>query len=291
VHALHFARYVASKNKGLRTFAKHDFRTVEIADEMPENPKEKPTLRLYSGSMLRPAIEETVAEFAKREGVQIDTKYNGCGILLGEMKTFKEKGQDGYPDIFFACEPRFLKEVQENFDVGDTVSSNALVIAWRKDRDLDITKLADLGEEGLRLGVGHENQCALGVLTKEAFQFAPPRLKKVYENITMRAAAGDQLVLSLRAVKGPATLDVVVCYESNVKPFAHELHYQPLNTILKDMPPECAYPDQPVAIGKHTKYPRLARRLLDALQTPESRKRFEELGFRWKLDQGDRPNP
>ena len=31
--------------------------------------------------MLRPAIEETVTEFEKREGVRVSRVYNGCGIL------------------------------------------------------------------------------------------------------------------------------------------------------------------------------------------------------------------
>ena len=86
--------------------------------------------------------------------------YNGCGILVGQMRT----GQK--PDLYFACDPRFMGEVADLFLKPETVSNNQLVIAVLKGNPAGLKELKDLGKEGLRVGVGHEQQCALGAITQ-----------------------------------------------------------------------------------------------------------------------------
>jgi molybdate transport system substrate-binding protein len=56
--ALHFARYIAASDRGLQRYKKHGF-TVAAGDEW----KDVPELSVYAGSMLRPAIEETIVAF------------------------------------------------------------------------------------------------------------------------------------------------------------------------------------------------------------------------------------
>ena len=73
------------------------------------------------------------------------------------------------------------------------------------------------------------------------------------------------------------SLDAVVAYQSNVTPYANDLDAISVTGI------PCAAPQQPIAIGKNCRYPQLARRLWLALQTPESRRQFEELGFGWEV--------
>ena len=41
--------------------------------------------------MLRPAIEETIKDFEQREGAQVTTIYNGCGILVAQIKAADEQ--------------------------------------------------------------------------------------------------------------------------------------------------------------------------------------------------------
>ena len=57
------------------------------------------------------------------------------------------------------------------------------------------------------------------------------------------------------------------------------MDFVPIN--IGDNNADCTNPLQPVAIAKACRYPQLARRLMDAFQTPESRARFEKLGFGW----------
>lgn len=264
--ALRFARYLAAKDRGLIELQKRDYQVPEQADEFTA----QPDLRLFGGTMLRPAIEETIREFQQREGITISTNWNGCGILVGEMKTKK------IPDIYFACEPRFMEKVQDLFEAPDIVSSNRLVIGIGKGNPFEISTLKDLGQKDLKLGIGNENQCALGDLTKITFTRSG-LIDRIRRNVAKEAPSGDLLISDFRA----KALDVIVCYESNVVPYLDEMDYIPIT--IGDANNDCTNPLQPVAIAKACRYPQLARRLLDAMQSQESRAKFEKLGFGWAL--------
>jgi ABC-type molybdate transport system substrate-binding protein len=70
-------------------------------------------------------------------------------------------------------------------------------------------------------------------------------------------------------------LDAVVAYVSNAAEAGEEL-----KAFKVELP--CALAVQPVAVGKTSGQKHLTQRLLDALQTAESRERFTRLGFSWK---------
>lgn len=257
--ALRFARYLAAPGKGREEFARAGFRPAE-GDAWAEEPE----LLLYGGAMLRPAIEGTLAAFEAREGVRVTRVYNGCGILVAQMKA------GARPDLYFACDESFMKEVRDLFFEPRDVSLNQLVIAVPRGNPRGIRALRDLGKAGLRVGVGHEKQCALGALTKETL-LADRVYGEVMKNVVVQAPAGDLLINQLKT----GTLDAVVAYVSNAAGSGDVLEAVPVNV-------PCALATQPVAVGRASLYRRLAERLVEALLTPESRRRFEENGFRWK---------
>jgi molybdenum ABC transporter molybdate-binding protein len=227
-------------------------------------PDEDAEIVLYAGSMLRPAIEETIKEFEERENVKVIRVYNGCGILVAQMRAGRS------PDLYLACDPRFMGDVADLFLKPEVVSSNQLVIAVPKGNPNGLKALKDLGKEGLKVGVGHEQQCALGAITRETF-IKTGVYAKVRENVKVEAPTGDMLVNQLLT----GALDAVVCYTSNVSPNAKTLDAIPVTGIL------CAAPEQPVAIAKGSANQELAAKLIEYLRSAESRERFEKLGFGW----------
>jgi molybdate transport system substrate-binding protein len=259
--ALQFARFLAGSDSGLPHFRDHGFTRVATGDPAIL----QPTLTLYAGAMLRPAIEETVREFERREAVKITTVFDGCGILVSAMKTRAR------PDIFFSCDPRFMEQVRDRFDEPATISSNQLVIAVKKGNPHGVSTLSDLGKPGLKVGVGHEQQCALGAITRETFLKAGV-YGAVARNVVVQSPTGDLLVNQLLV----GALDVVVAYRSNVLEHPDRLEWIPVKGI------PCAEPMQPIATGKDTAYPNLTRRLVEAIRSPVSRRRFEAAGFSWK---------
>ena len=260
--ALKFARFLAARDRGLQHFTKAGFSAVE-GDVW----EEKPQVLLYSGAMLRPAIEKTVTAFEEREGCSVTRVYNGCGILVGQMQT------GANPDLYFACDTQFMAMVKEKFQPSMDVSLNQLVILVPKGNPKGVKTLKDMAQPGLRIGVGHEKQCALGQLTQETLR--QTKLEKdVMKNVVVQAATGDMLVNQLRT----GSLDAVIAYVSNAASAAEALEAHPI-----DIP--CALAVQPVAVAKDASRKRIAARLVDALRSAESRARFEAEGFKWRADE------
>ncbi len=158
-NALHFARFVSASDRGLKQYASNGFETLP-GDQWNDLPE----LSIFAGSMLRPAIEKTIIAFEQREGVRVNRVYNGCGILVAQMKA----GQ--HPDAYFACDKEFMSKVPDIFPEPVDVSQNELVILVQKGNPHNIKSLKDLAKEGLRVGVGHEKQCAMGWLTQNTLR-------------------------------------------------------------------------------------------------------------------------
>ncbi len=258
--ALHFARYLAATDRGGSRYEEFGF-----AAEKTEAWSDVPELAIFAGSMLRPAIEETITAFEKREGVRVTTVYNGCGILVAQMKT----GQ--VPDAYFACDKEFMSQVKEYFPDPIDVSQNVLVILVKKGNPLDIRSLKDLTREGVRVGIGHEKQCAMGWITQNTFREGGIQ-KDVMANVTVQTPTGDMLVNQLRA----GSLDAAVAYLSNATGSAEYLDAIQITGI------ECSVATQPWAIATTSKFPLTASRLFESLCSTGSQDTFLAEGFRWQ---------
>lgn len=257
--ALAFARYLSASDKGLMRYREFGFEPVE-GDKWEEHPE----LTLYSGSMLRPAIEKTISAFEEREGVRVTRVYNGCGILVGQMKA------GHVPDAYFACDLEFMKQVKDLFPDSRDISQNELVILVKKGNPLGIKSLSDLVRSGLRVGIGHEKQCAMGWITQRTFKESgmQPQLMK---NVVVESVSGDMLVNQMRS----GSLDAAVAYLSNAAGAADALDAIRIEGL------QCSIAVQPYAASKDSTNKRMAERLLQAIRAQESQKRFTQEGFRW----------
>ena len=258
--ALHFARYVAARDRGLKHYADHGFRVAngDVWSDVPE-------LSIFAGSMLRPAIEETLVAFEQREGVRVSRVYNGCGILVAQMKAGL------HPDAYFACDSEFMNQVPDLFPRPTDVSMNELVILVQKGNPLDIKTLRDVAKQGIKVGVGHEKQCAMGWLTQNTLREGGIQ-KEVMENVTVQSPTGDMLVNQLRA----GSLDAAIVYLSNATGSAEYLDAIQIKGL------SCAVATQPFAVAEGSPNAHLAERLFQRICSAESREIFEGEGFRWQ---------
>ena len=263
--ALHFARYLAAKDKGLLHFRAKGFTPVDgdVWAEVPD-------IKMLSGSMLSVAIDDTTREFMEREGCEVTTIYSGCGILVAMMKTDEVR-----PDIYFSCESGFMDKVNDLFIDREDISQNQLVILVKKGNPFGIKELKDLAKEGLRVGVGHEQQCAMGAITADTLKFAG-EYGSIHKNVVTQLPTGDMLVNSMRA----GSLDVAIVYVSNAAFAGNELEALPIQNI------PCAIVTQPVGIGKNSGLKHITSRLIESFKTAESQERFKKYLFKWKATDG-----
>lgn len=264
--AIKFARYLAAPEKGGAVFKKHGFTPVP-GDAWVAG---RPEITLYSGSVNRTAIEKALQEFATREGVDITTVYNGCGILCAAMKTMEDSASPKYPDVYYACDICFVPPVAHRFSEAVMLTEAEIVIAVPKGNPQNIQTLSDLARPGLRVGLCNAAQSTLGFLTQSILK-SMNLLESVAKNASSQVPTGDFLVNQMRA----GALDAAVVYRINLMAKPDEFDAVPL-------PADKAKAVQPFAVRDDSAQKQTGRRLLDFLRG--HRESFEKAGFAWRGD-------
>ena len=261
--ALRFARFLAADDRGQQAFRAAGYVCPE-GDAWAETPE----ILFYSGAVNRVAIAETLRQFEQREGVRITTIYNGCGILVAQMKAAQQK-----PDAYLACDVSFVPPVAELFLPSVEISDTDIVIAVPRGNPKHILTLEDLGRPGLAIGLAHEQQSTLGALTRKLLDHAGI-YTQVSANVRSQTPTADTLV----AQAALGTLDAVVVYQANLSHSMDKLEAIPIAGAG-------AKAVQPFSIGKGSQYKQLVGRLLARIKSDESRRRYEALGFQWRARQ------
>jgi len=264
--ALRFARYLQAPGKGQPEFKKHGYELIG-GDSWAESPK----LLLFSGGVNRLAIEDTIRSFEIREDATVDVVYNGCGILVSQINA------GALPDAYFACDVSYMGQVQDKFHPAVTVSETDMVIITKKGNPKNIKNLHDLARDGVKLGIAHEEQSALGALTKRMMEKIDHDGQNLYsaiqKNVKQNTPTADLLVNQLRV----GGLDASIVYMANVSLVKDKLEIVPIT----EANPRA---EQPIAIGKNSKHSYLMQRLLNEISSAQSRTRFESRGFRWRIE-------
>lgn len=265
--ALHFARYLSSQDRGQAVFKDKGFTVPPGADLWAEVPE----VTLYSGSMLRPAIQDRIRVFEKREGCRINTVFEGCGTLVAMMKD-----GNSYPGAYFSCDTTFLTMVEDHFGPPIVVSENQIILLVAQGNPKQLNSLEDLTKQGLKVGLCDPEKSALGSLTRKMLE--RHELASAFDaspNVIVLASKGDDLVNAMQA----RSLDAALVYRSNA--LASENIRQDCDLI--DLNDPLAIATQPFAVAKETEFPQLMSRLGTWLSESSAQSRFEELGFTWKV--------
>lgn len=268
--ALTFARYLTARDKGLPVFAKYGLKPVE-GDVWIEHPE----ITFYCGAVNRRAIENLVADFAQREGVSINTVYDGCGTLTGRMKTIdRQRPELGFPDVYMACDLYYLENVQEWFQEAANVSDVELVIAVPKGSDR-VRTIDDLVKPGVRVAIGQPEQCTIGALTRRLLEN-----EGLYDQLIEKQSREGEVVVekpsSALLVPDVVTghVDAALAYITDVLASQNQVDIlriaSPLNLAI-----------QPFSIARTSDHKYLVRRLYRRIAaSPDA---FEAAGFHFRL--------
>lgn len=264
--ALRFARYLAAPEKGAPMFAASGFRPAG-GDKW----NVKPTLVFYSGGVNRPAIQQTLKEFADREGVDLTTVFNGCGILCAQMRAMAKTPGANIPDAYYACDVCFVPPVADLYPESVVLTEADIMLAVPKGNPKNLRTLLDLARPGLKIGVCNSQQSTLGYMTRGMLKDAG-LYDSVMKNVCSQVPTADLLVNQLRT----GSLDAAIVYDVNAKPAAEHIDSLP----IKHAGAKAA---QPFAVAAKSPNAQLARRLLAFLRA--NRERFEKAGFHWRGDE------
>lgn len=263
--ALHFARFLGAPEKGLRHFAEAHF-DVAAGDRWASTPE----VTFYSGGVNRRAMEPILAAFQAREGVRINTVFQGCGALNAQLETIRDQNPDlGFPDGYLLCDVYYLDPVRDWFEDGFAVSSTPIVIVTAKENPKGIHALEDLAKPGVRLVVGHPTHCTIGGLTERLFK-AMGLFEAIAPNIVERQPSSGLMVPPV--VSGAA--DASLAYYSDTLPEKDKLHVVHIDS-------EYAQAVQPFTVAHTSHHKHLMHRLYAFIG--QSEEIYKALGFGWKL--------
>lgn len=264
--ALRLARYISARDRGLPVFESFGMAPVEGDLWALE-----PTITFFCGAVNRRAIEPVIDAFQQREGVVVNTIYDGCGILTSRMGTIEDQSQDGgFPDVYMACDRYYLENVQQWFQEDVDVSETEIVLVVPKGSD-SVQSLQDLVKPGVRVSIGEPDQCTIGALTRRLLRQAG-----LYEALQEKQAQADEVVVekSSSALIVPDVLtghvDVAIAYRNDVIE-----HGDQVDVIQIDSPLTRAI--QPLSIAKNSPHKQLVRRLYRQVEKAQSN--FESVGF------------
>ena len=262
--ALRFARWLAAPEKGGAIFKSNGF-TPAGGDVWAD----KPELILYSGGVNRIAVEGLLKQFAEREGVTMQTVFNGCGILCATMKTMGGTDNPKYPDAYFACDLCFVPPVADVFPEAVILTQTDIGIVVKKGNPRGVKTLADLAQPNLKVGLCNAEQSTLGYMTRGMLKSSGLN-DSVRKNVVAEAPTADLLVTQTLV----GALDAAVVYRVNVQAAASgHLDFLPIQH-------EGAKAVQPFSVRANSPNARLSQRLLLFLKAhPE---KFEGAGFQWR---------
>ena len=261
--ALAFARYLSAPDKGGQHFSAAGTRP---AGGDPWSPK--PELIMYSGGVNRPAIEALLKQFADREGVDVTTVFNGCGILCATMKTMGESTSPRFPDVYYACDLCFVPPVAEHFPEAVLLTETDIGIVVPAGNPKKVVTLSDLAQAGLRIGLCNAEQSTLGFMTRGMLK-STGLLESIQKNVVVEVPTADFLVNQMRA----GGLDAAIVYRVNTLAGSEHLEFIKIRH-------EGARAIQPFAVRADSIHRQLGFRLLDFLKA--NRQAFEKAGFQWR---------
>jgi len=188
----------------------------DAPQQQPERPNQAGTveLMLHCGAGIRPAASALIEAFEERCGIKVNANYAGGGRLLGQISAMQKgdlfmPGAEMYVDMAIA---KGLADESSKRTVGYFVP----VLFVQKGNPRNISSVADLKRDGLRLGLGEERSCAVGGATLEIlnnYGIAPAEIEK---NVVYKSGTVNELGVAVQL----RTVDAVVLWDASARHFA-----------------------------------------------------------------------
>ena len=157
-------------------------------------------------------MEPIKAEFEKRNGCTVRVNYAGSGTLFGGLQAGAEA------DLYLPGDAWYIRKAEEKdlIDSHRVVAWFVPVIAVQKGNPSGIKELKDLAREGLTVGLGKPEACAIGNVSSNLLSAAglKDQVEATFEALTVNRLANQ---VKLKA------LDSAVVWDATAKQYPEDL--------------------------------------------------------------------
>jgi len=175
--------------------------------EEPEESEAEPAeLLLYCGAGIRPPVAQMAEAFEHEHGVRVVVDYAGSEVLLSKIKLAR-KG-----DLYMPGDKHYIDQAAKEGMIDSQQSACYFVptILVRKGNPKNIRGLHDLLAEGVKLGLGDAQACAIGRKTKQIFAKNDIPWEQVEKNLAFQSMTVNELGMQIQA----ASLDAVIVWDA-----------------------------------------------------------------------------
>lgn len=258
--ALRFARWMRSSDRGAPVWTEAGFTVIEGGDAFTFAPE----LDLFVAGRLRPAVEDALADWGRREGATLSIEW-------GADHEIAPRAKDERPHGLLLFDDRALDYAGEAYRDHEWISSDPLVLVVYGMNPEGVVRLEDLALEHLRVGVLDRESGELGRLAWEA-------LERVGVDAALRGSdrlttGDDSAALSLAVQR--KELDVAVLHGTLAGPPTMRSDVIQLEQPASEL-------HQCFALRDEQEYPELAQRMRDGLRNEVTNEHFFHLGYRWR---------
>jgi molybdate transport system substrate-binding protein len=241
---------------------------------------EAPRLMVFAGSASKPPTQEAAKAFTAKTGIPVDLIFGGSGYVLSQMKLSRQG------DLYFPGSSDYM-EIAKRQKLVDPSTEKIVVylvpaINVQKGNPKHIHSLQDLTRPGIRVAIATPDGVCVGAYAVEILEknFTPQQKRAFRKNLVNYTASCSKTAnaVSLRQV------DAVIGW----RVFGH-WNPKRIETIpLKsDQLVRIGY--IPIAVSRFSKHPKLARKFINFLLSPQGQKIFVKYhyfaspqeAFRW----------
>lgn len=274
--ALKFCRFLNSE-KCFSLFKDHGYRALE-GDKWSWAPE----LLFFCGRLTKGAVESALARFEAREGVRVQTRYNGIPILTADMEDLKMSSSEfSFPDVIMTNDRYDLSTVQDWFHQEVEVCKADIVIVVPKGNPKNISSLKDLCEADINLSVGQPSQCTIGALTKIMLEKEGLH-DQIMKNVKVSKPSSAMLVDTLMETQHTeGVLDATIAYKNDTITLRDRVDIIPIEA-------QHSMATQTFSLSKSTAYPKLSQRLRETILAAKEdfiKAGFSFTGDRFSLDE------
>jgi molybdate transport system substrate-binding protein len=163
-------------------------------------------LLLYCGAGIRPPVAQMAEAFGREHGVKVTVDYAGSEVLLSKLK-LAHKG-----DLYMPGDKHYVDQAEQEGMILYQQSACYFVptILVRKGNPKRIHGLRDLLADGVKLGLGDAQACAIGRKTKQIFAKNDIAWEQVEKNLVFQSMTVNELGMQIQA----ASLDAVIVWDA-----------------------------------------------------------------------------
>jgi len=224
----------------------------------------KPPL-LYCGAGIKPPVAELVEEFNRQHDANITCDYRGSEVLLSSVKL------TGEGDLYMPGDVHYVEMAEKEGLIvpgsTKTVCYFVPIILVQEENPKEIHTLKDLLRDGVKVGLGDPEACAIGRTTSQIF--AKNGIREADIKVTFRSPTANELGNHIEL----KSLDAVIVWDGVAGYVGEKGHVVEIPT------PQNVISTVAVAVLKSSQYPDLAAEFVDFITSEKGREVFAKHHF------------